>query len=131
MLLRLALALAVYALFVGPAAAQTVVRFETTMGTFDMVLNPTNNPRLQGNVDNILAYVAADRYRGVWINRADTGFVLQMGGFYSHTKRPPRTVESGCCLRPCPRRARYSRFVEHRWYRVARTTGWKSRRRHK
>jgi cyclophilin family peptidyl-prolyl cis-trans isomerase len=76
-----------------PASAQ-VVRFETTMGDFDMVLNPTNNARLQGHVDNLLAYVNGKRYDGSWINRADTGFVLQMGGFYSHTKRLPITVES-------------------------------------
>jgi cyclophilin family peptidyl-prolyl cis-trans isomerase len=40
-------------------------------------------------VDNLLAYVEDERYRGVWINRAAENFVLQMGGFYSHTKRPP------------------------------------------
>jgi peptidyl-prolyl cis-trans isomerase A (cyclophilin A) len=76
-----------------PASAQ-VVRFETTMGDFDMVLNPTNNTQLQGHVDNMIAYVNGKRYDGSWINRADTGFVLQMGGFYSHTKRPPITVAS-------------------------------------
>ncbi len=70
------------------------VRFETTMGNFDMVLNPTNNSTLQGYVDNFLHYVDTDRYLGSWINRADTGFVLQMGGFFSHTKRPPLTIDS-------------------------------------
>jgi cyclophilin family peptidyl-prolyl cis-trans isomerase len=70
------------------------VRFETTMGNFDMVLNPTNNTALQGYVDNFLHYVNTDRYLGSWINRADTGFVLQMGGFFSHTKRPPLTIDS-------------------------------------
>ena len=34
-----------------------VVRFQTTVGNFDMVLNPTNNPVLQGHVDNMLEYV--------------------------------------------------------------------------
>ena len=93
MLLRLAFTLSVSALLATAASAQ-VVRFETTMGSFDMVLNATNDPRLQGHVDNLLDYVEADRYRGSWINRAAEGFVLQMGGFYSHTKRPPRTIES-------------------------------------
>jgi len=88
MLRRLILALAVSALL-GTSASAQVVRFQTTMGDFDMVLNPTNNPRLQGHVDNLLAYVEDERYRGVWINRAAENFVLQMGGFYSHTKRPP------------------------------------------
>jgi cyclophilin family peptidyl-prolyl cis-trans isomerase len=71
-----------------------VVRFETTVGNFDMVLNPTNNPVLQEHVDNMLRYVEEDRYLGSWINRADTGFVLQMGGFFSHAKRPPIMIDS-------------------------------------
>jgi len=76
-----------------PAVAQ-VVRFQTSVGDFDMVLNPTNNPRLQNHVDNLLRYVEENRYQGVWINRAAEGFVLQMGSFYAHTKRPPLTIES-------------------------------------
>jgi cyclophilin family peptidyl-prolyl cis-trans isomerase len=77
----------------GGAAAQ-VVRFETTMGNFDMVLNPTHNSKLQAHVDNMVDYVQRQSYKGSWINRADTGFVLQMGGFYSMTKRPPMTSDS-------------------------------------
>jgi cyclophilin family peptidyl-prolyl cis-trans isomerase len=76
------------------SASAQVVRFETTVGDFDMVLNPTNNPVLQGHVDNMLLYVEEDQYLGSWINRADTGFVLQMGGFFSHTKRPPILIDS-------------------------------------
>ena len=93
MLRRLTYALALVALFSAAATAQ-VVRFETTVGDFDMVLNPTDNSLLQGYVDNFLHYVDDNRYLGSWINRADTGFVLQMGGFYSNTKRPPLTVDS-------------------------------------
>jgi len=77
----------------GGAAAQ-VVRFETTMGNFDMVLNPTHNSVLQGHVDNMLSYIDRETYTGTWINRADTGFVLQMGGFYSQTKRPQMSAEN-------------------------------------
>jgi len=93
MLSRFAFAFALCAGFTSFASAQ-VVRFDTTMGEFDMVLNPTNNPVLQGHVDNMLAYVEGNNYLGSWINRADTGFVLQMGGFFSHTKRPPLTQDS-------------------------------------
>jgi cyclophilin family peptidyl-prolyl cis-trans isomerase len=82
-----------FAALISSASAQ-VVRFETSLGDFDMVLNPTNNPRLQAHVDNMLQYVEDHRYRSSWINRADEGFVLQMGGFYSHTKRPPLTIDS-------------------------------------
>jgi cyclophilin family peptidyl-prolyl cis-trans isomerase len=69
------------------------------MGDFDMVLNPTNNPRLKGHVDNLLQYVEGNYYRSSWINRADGTFVLQMGGFYTDTKRPPLTIVS---TRPIP-----------------------------
>jgi cyclophilin family peptidyl-prolyl cis-trans isomerase len=80
-------------------AEAQVVRFETTVGDFDMVLNPTHNTKLQGYVDNFLSYVNSDRYLGSWVNRAATnpdgsGFVLQMGGFFSDTKRPPLTSAS-------------------------------------
>ena len=91
--LSYALAVAVAALLSSSAAAQ-VVRFETTVGDFDMVLNPTNNPRLQGHVDNMLQYVDDNRYKSSWINRAAENFVLQMGGFYSHTKRVPINIDS-------------------------------------
>jgi cyclophilin family peptidyl-prolyl cis-trans isomerase len=71
-----------------------VVRFETSLGEFDMVLNPTNNPLLFAHADNMLQYIEDNRYNNSWINRADENFVLQMGGFYSHTKRPPLTIDS-------------------------------------
>lgn len=93
MILRSALTLVFCSGLTLSAAAQ-VVRFETTMGDFDLVLNPTNNPVLQGHVDNMLLYVEEDQYLGSWINRAASGFVLQMGGFFSHTKRPPSLIES-------------------------------------
>jgi cyclophilin family peptidyl-prolyl cis-trans isomerase len=87
---RIVLSLVVCSGLVSSASAQ-VVRFETTQGDFDMVLNPTNNPVLQGHVDNMLRYIDDNKYLGSWINRADTGFVLQMGGFFAHTKRPGQT----------------------------------------
>jgi cyclophilin family peptidyl-prolyl cis-trans isomerase len=99
------MALRLIAVFVLSAAAFStsargqVVRFETTMGDFDMVLNPTNNPRLQGHVDNLLQYVEGNYYQGSWINRADGTFVLQMGGFFADTKRPGPTILS---TRPMP-----------------------------
>ncbi len=95
---HLSLALVVAALVSFAATAPTangqVVRFETTVGNFDMVLNPTNNPLLQGHVDNMLQYVENGNYRGTWINRAAEDFVLQMGGFFSHTKRVPIDIAS-------------------------------------
>lgn len=93
MLSRVGITFAICLMIASSAAAQ-VVRFETSLGDFDMVLNPTNNPLLQGHVDNMLQYVEDNRYSSSWINRADTGFVLQMGGFYSHTRRPPPTIDS-------------------------------------
>lgn len=94
MIRRTGLALLICLLTVAAAAAQSVVRFETSLGDFDMVLNPTNNPLLFAHADNMLQYVEDNRYESSWINRADENFVLQMGGFYSHTKRPPITIAS-------------------------------------
>ena len=85
---RLGIAVAVCWCVASVASAQSVVRFETTMGNFDMVLNPTNNSILQNHVDNMLEYVNRETYTGTWINRAASGFVLQMGGFYSQTLLP-------------------------------------------
>jgi peptidyl-prolyl cis-trans isomerase A (cyclophilin A) len=93
MLRRPCYVIALWALFVSSAEAQ-VVRFQTSVGDFDMVLNPTENPVLQDYVDNFVHYVENNSYNSSWINRAPTGFVLQMGGFYSHTRRPPPTIES-------------------------------------
>jgi cyclophilin family peptidyl-prolyl cis-trans isomerase len=92
--LSLALVVATLSAFVATPVvqAQTVVRFETTAGDFDMVLNPTNDARLQEHVDNMVQNVEAQIYRGSWINRAPEGFVLQMGGFFSHTWRPVHTL---------------------------------------
>ncbi len=68
-------------------ACAQVVRFQTSVGDFDLVLNPTSNPALQGDVDNMLHYVLSGRYDDTVINRAakyfdgSTPFVLQMGSF--------------------------------------------------
>ncbi len=98
MLHRLSLALVVSAIYlslsVSSVQAQTVVRFQTTVGDFDMVLNPTNKPVLQAHVDNMLHDVESEAYKSSWINRAADDFVLQMGGFYSHTKRVPIDILS-------------------------------------
>ena len=93
MLRRLCFAAAFSALLVSSAAAQ-VVRFQTSVGDFDMVLNPTDNPILEEYVDNFVRYVENNSYNSSWINRAPNGFVLQMGGFYTHTRRPPPTIDS-------------------------------------
>lgn len=99
MIHRLCLSFLLAVSMVVPVGAQTVVRFETTVGNFDMVLNPTNNSALTEYANNMLNYVTSNRYLGSWINRAATdqqgnGFVLQMGGFFSLTKRPPPTIDS-------------------------------------
>jgi cyclophilin family peptidyl-prolyl cis-trans isomerase len=97
MLRRFFCALAAVSLLAAGATAQ-VVRFDTSVGSFDVVLNPTHNTQLQGNVDNFLHYVNSDSYRASWINRAaqnnGQNFVLQMGGFYSDTRRPAITIDS-------------------------------------
>lgn len=86
-------ALAAVFLFAPGALSQTV-RFETNAGNFDVVLNPTNNPLLQGNVDNFLQYVTSGRYDNTVINRADNDFVVQMGVFKSPGLQPPATISA-------------------------------------
>ena len=80
MLTRIFIALVLATILILPASAQTV-RFDTNVGNIDFVLNPNNNPNLQGHVDNILSYVNAGLYDLSFINRAPEDFVLQFGGF--------------------------------------------------
>ena len=98
---RLGIAVAICLCMAGGASAQ-VVRFETTMGDFDMVLNPTHNSVLQEHVNNMLEYVNRETYKGTWINRAASGFVLQMGGFYSQTLLPQFSIDQVRNLRSLP-----------------------------
>jgi cyclophilin family peptidyl-prolyl cis-trans isomerase len=91
-LATLVLAAIVASFGVEPAAAQTL-RFDTSVGSFDMELNPTDDSNLQPLVDNIVAYVGLGRYHYTAINRAakqqdDSDFVLQMGSFLGF---PPTT----------------------------------------
>ena len=58
------------------AAPAEVVRFQTDVGNIDMVLNPSNDRRLQEHVDNLIDYVEARRYHCTVVNRAAEGFVL-------------------------------------------------------
>ena len=62
------------------ASGQTV-RFDTNVGSFDMILNPTGLDALQPHVENMLAYIESGRYHASTINRAPSDFVLQMGSF--------------------------------------------------
>lgn len=68
-------------LCIANAAPAQTVRFETTVGSFDVVVNPTGAPELQPYVDGFLQYVNAGTYEGTVINRAARDFVVQMGGF--------------------------------------------------
>jgi cyclophilin family peptidyl-prolyl cis-trans isomerase len=90
---RIFCALAVCLIGVSSVSAQTV-RFDTNVGTFDVKLNPTGNPFLQGHVDNMIAYVEAGRYDVTVINRAATNFVLQMGGFQAPFLTAPEDFDA-------------------------------------
>jgi cyclophilin family peptidyl-prolyl cis-trans isomerase len=88
MLKQLSAAAAILLAIQSGVVAQTM-RFTTNVGSFDMVLNPENDPSLQPVVDNIVAYIGLGRYHFSAVNRAadgatpaaDDDFVLQMGGF--------------------------------------------------
>ncbi len=92
MISRLCAAIVLTSLLVASSTAQTI-RFDTNVGTFDMELNPTGNPNLQGHVDNLMAYIDSGRYERTVINRADEGFVMQMGGFQLDTLTLPATFD--------------------------------------
>ena len=84
---RIVCLFALSALACSAARAQTM-RFETSVGNIDMVLNPTNDANLQPLVDNMVAYIGLGRYHYTAINRAAEDFVLQMGGFLGFQPLP-------------------------------------------
>ena len=85
---------AIVLLAAAPATAQTV-RFHTSVGAFDMLLNPTNDANLQPLVDNLMANVAAGVYHRSVVNRAPDGFVLQLGGFTTDSIRVDEIPSTG------------------------------------
>jgi peptidyl-prolyl cis-trans isomerase A (cyclophilin A) len=94
MLTRLGLATVLALLTTTGAFAQTM-RFTTSVGSFDMELNPNNDANLQPLVDNIVAYIGLGKYHFSAVNRAVEGnagtaddFVLQMGGFMGFPTDP-------------------------------------------
>lgn len=80
--------------FASTGWAQTV-RFQTNVGSFDMLLNPTNNTDLQPLVDNMLANVAAGVYHRAVVNRAVDDFVLQIGSFQTDSVKLGETPLNG------------------------------------
>jgi len=94
MLTRIGLATVLALLTTTGAFAQTM-RFNTSVGSFDMELNPNNDANLQPLVDNIVAYIGLGKYHFSAVNRAADGnagtsddFVLQMGGFMGFPTTP-------------------------------------------
>lgn len=95
MIRHLICATAVVSLVAATLSAQTI-RFDTNVGTFDMELNPTGNPNLQGHVDNLISYVEAGRYNVTVINRVNEvsnggapDFIMQMGTAIAHRLTVP------------------------------------------
>jgi peptidyl-prolyl cis-trans isomerase A (cyclophilin A) len=84
-----------------PAAAATIVRFNTVMGNFDLQLFDATMPR---SVANFLSYVNANKYNGTVVHRnSDTSdtvggplrdFVIQGGGYSLFDPVPPATKMS-------------------------------------
>lgn len=81
MSLRIALALVAVAVAAPSVNAAETVLFETNAGSFEVELNPTDNPDLQTHVDNFLQYVDSGRWVGAVINRTVQNFVVQLGSF--------------------------------------------------
>lgn len=87
--------LALFLLAVTSVAPAQTVRFQTSVGAFDMLLNPTNNANLQPLVDNMLANVAAGLYRRSVVNRAVEDFVLQIGSFTTESRQLSEVPQFG------------------------------------
>ena len=70
-----------------PAApAKPRVKFETTLGSFVVELNPENAPV---TVKNFLSYVNAGFYNGLIFHRVIANFMIQGGGFSPDMKKKP------------------------------------------
>jgi peptidyl-prolyl cis-trans isomerase A (cyclophilin A) len=84
-LLRWSLAVALSAFIPAVASAATIIRFETSLGNFDVQLFDATMPR---TVANFLHYVNSDKLDGSVVHRnSDTNgrdFVIQGGGYYLH-----------------------------------------------
>ena len=85
-------------LVVAPGYAQTV-RFETSVGNFDVDLLPGYAPL---NVENLLSYVTTGRYDNTVIHRAQDNFVVQMGAFSSATPEPPADTSGFSSIKTDP-----------------------------
>jgi cyclophilin family peptidyl-prolyl cis-trans isomerase len=72
-----------------PAQANTIVRFDTNMGSFDVELFDAVVPT---TVNNFLNYVTSGRYDGTLVHRStavpDSGFGVIQGGGYTPTGFP-------------------------------------------
>ena len=72
------------------SSAQTVVRFDTVEGSFDVELFDDAMPR---SVTNFLFYVNDGRYDGSVVHRNAAGFVIQGGGYFLSDPVPPDPTE--------------------------------------
>jgi len=85
-------------------SAQTVLRFETVLGNFEVQLYDQQGPERSTPLTaaNFLAYVNNGAYQNSFLHRSVPGFVIQGGGFlvhentiYSINTRPPVPNEPG------------------------------------
>jgi cyclophilin family peptidyl-prolyl cis-trans isomerase len=83
-----ALGFAILGLLVGTAQAADAprVKFETTLGSFTLELNPEKAPT---TVANFLKYVEDKHYDGTIFHRVIPGFMAQGGGFTKDLQEKP------------------------------------------
>ncbi len=91
-------------LLMTPKSAQgKSVQFQTNVGNFRVILNPTNNSNLLQYVENFLAYVESGRYDNTIIHRADEllgnpspgEFVVQWGSFVADITKTDQLGRDG------------------------------------
>lgn len=76
-------------------AAQERILFETNVGDFEMILNPTDNPNVQPAADRLLELVNAGHFDSGLINRADPSGVVQFGTFVADPRLRDDLTSSG------------------------------------
>jgi len=76
-------------------ANATIVRFETSLGDFDVNLYDETTPQ---SVANFLTYVTAGSYGNTLFHRSINGFILQGGGFTYDNSWPATSIQTNATV---------------------------------
>ena len=83
-----------FAIFANTASA-TIVRFETSLGDFQVNLYDEATPE---SVANFLTYLNTGTFGNTVIHRSVSGFIIQGGGFLYNNSWPPVSVQTNATI---------------------------------